>query len=230
MVTGASLRPSAISGSSPGAMISSMEGLAITSRRPTALVGCSLKGLKDGWSGVAEVVWSAAATSPPASVGSVGPSPAQPASMAATVNADRVWRPGNAPLLVSSRSSALQNRGEGLVELVERGRGVHLLAIDEEGRRGVDAEGVGGTRADGRDVVQQLLVGEALLERLLGETRLLGDFQELGLGVAAHEGPLVLLGEERGDEGERLAVARAAGEHRGRSRQVVQRELAHDEA
>ena len=48
MVTGASLRPSDISGNSPACMISSMEGLAITSRRPMSVSGRSLNGLNAG--------------------------------------------------------------------------------------------------------------------------------------------------------------------------------------
>src|SRR5262249_32809711 len=52
IVTGASLRPSAISGSSPGFRISSSEGFCITSRRPTEDGGALENGLNAGVSGV----------------------------------------------------------------------------------------------------------------------------------------------------------------------------------
>src|SRR5690349_18399657 len=139
MVTGASLRPSDISGNSPGCMMSAMVGFAITSRRPTCASGCSLKGLKlAGVSTVAPVCCRDAVfvsvapldVRPP----SVGTSPEHPASAAATITADRMadkfWRPGNTPSL-----SALGF--EGLLEVLERDP-VELLAVDEERRRRVD--------------------------------------------------------------------------------------------
>ena len=105
-----------------------------------------------------------------------------------------------------------------------------LLAVDEEGRRRVHAELLGAARAHGGDVIEELLVGQALVEALLGEARLLGHLEELGPRVAAHEGPGLLRVEQRADQRENLVAARAARQHRGARRQVVERELAHDEA
>src|SRR5262249_34316058 len=126
MVTGASLRPSAISGSGPGCMISAIEGFSMTSRRPTeAVVGVSLKGLEAATAGVARDPWSPAIPSPIEMLPSVVASPVHPASATATNHADSVWRPGNAPLV-----SALEDRLERLLEIGEA-YPAELLAVDE---------------------------------------------------------------------------------------------------
>ena len=186
MVTGASLRPSAISGSSPGCMISAIDGFSMTSRRPTALAGCSLKGLKPR-----RVRRGAGLQAPPSSparrstrLPSVGPSPVHPAR-AATIAIAASWRrPGNTPSVLQ-----LFRIGAKAFSKSSSDAPVELLAVDEEGRRRAHPERVGAARAHGGDVVEQLLVGQALVEALLGEARLLGELEELRPRVALARRP-----------------------------------------
>src|SRR5262245_4299033 len=82
IVTGASLRPSAISGSSPDFMISSIEGFLITSRAPMDEAGSVENGLK-GVSRVTGPVAASAVAGSGAAAARVSPSPVQPCSAAA---------------------------------------------------------------------------------------------------------------------------------------------------
>src|ERR1700754_248778 len=113
MVTGASARPSDISGSVPTFITSAMDGFCSTSRRPTEVTGPSENGLNAGVSGVASPV-----TARLASVGcvvwlpvSVSASPEHPAaSPAIRASAAHTRYLGNG-------SSALQKGLDRLVEV-----------------------------------------------------------------------------------------------------------------
>src|SRR5262245_44134867 len=122
---------------------------------------------------------------PIARLPSVGASPVHPASRAATIPADSVWR-ANAP-----SSSALEDRLERRLE-VGQTYPVELLAVDEERGRRVDAKRLGGARADGGDVIEQPLIGETFLEALLGEACLPGKLEQFRPRVTLDEGPIVL--------------------------------------
>jgi hypothetical protein len=94
------------------------------------------------------------------------------------------------------RANSFQQRFQGLVEAFDGRRLGELLAVDEEGRRGADAEGFGRAGADGRQLVEKSLIGQALIEALLGEAGLLGDFEQFGRGVFFDVGPVSLGFEE----------------------------------
>jgi hypothetical protein len=78
MVTGASARPSAISGSVPTFITSAIDGFCSTSRRPMEVVGPSENGLKAGVSGVVSPGAASAAASTVWLPDSVGTSPVHP--------------------------------------------------------------------------------------------------------------------------------------------------------
>ena len=76
------------------------------------------------------------------------------------------------------------------------------------------------------DLAEQVLVGEALVELLLGDAGLPRDLQQLLLGVAPRSGPGLLRLEQGVDHGVIAVVAGAAGEHEGCGGEIVERELA----
>src|SRR5919198_6163107 len=85
---------------------------------------------------------------------------------------------GSAPPIgkvVKKALSALEIGGDLLVQLLGREGAAECLAIDEKGRRGIDVELLRRARALPLEVAEQLLIREALVEALLGESRLLGD-------------------------------------------------------
>jgi hypothetical protein len=100
------------------------------------------------------------------------------------------------------------------------------LAVDEEGRCGIDLKLVMGYLARLHDLAEQLLVGEALVELVLGDAGLPRDLQELILGVDSGNSPVLLRREHGVDHGIIAVVAGAAGEHEGGGGEVVERELA----
>src|SRR5229473_8556827 len=76
-----------------------------------------------------------------------------------------VGNPGSA----GAQESALQQRFDPLVEFLERGLAPDHLAVDEKGRRRVDLQHLVGELLVGGDLVEQRLVFEAILDRLLAE-------------------------------------------------------------
>src|ERR1700730_17084621 len=71
--------------------------------------------------------------------------------------------------------SALQERLDLLIEFLERGLALDHLAVDEEGRCRIDLQHFAGELLIGGDLVEQRLVLEASLDRLLAEAGLLAD-------------------------------------------------------
>ena len=102
-------------------------------------------------------------------------------SVAATVRRG----PLSCSLCLSSWPAAA--RSSGRTSPASAGRGA--LAVDEESRRRLDAEHVGGARTAGRDVVKQLLVGQALVECFLREACLLGDLEQARHRIALAQRP-----------------------------------------
>src|SRR5262249_59837181 len=104
--------------------------------------------------------------------------------------------------------SLLEIRRHLLLELGQRGGAAQLLAIDEEGRRGLDVELRCATLAHLFDAVEDLLVLEALVEARLGEAGLLADGQQWPQRPLHRPGALLL--EQRLDHGEIAVLAAAA--------------------
>src|SRR3982750_4062114 len=77
--------------------------------------------------------------------------------------------------------SALQQRFDPLVEFGKGCLAFDLLAIEEKGRRRINLQHLAGVFLVGRDLVEQGLVLEAILDGLLAETGLLAD-PDQGLG------------------------------------------------
>src|SRR5205807_8049334 len=101
------------------------------------------------------------------------------------------------------------------------------LAIDEKRRRGIDAElHCPGSRF--LDARKHALIRQALVEALLGETRLSGDAQHRLQRFLHH--PVLLLREQGLNHREILILAGATREHGPGRRQGVEWELAEDEA
>src|SRR5215213_6966975 len=87
-----------------------------------------------------------------------------------------VWIPARASLAgTTGCESALQQRFDLLVEFLERGRALDHLAVDEESRRRVDLQHLAGKLLVGGDLVEQRLILQAVLDRLLAEPGLLAD-------------------------------------------------------
>ncbi len=126
-------------------------------------------------------------------------------------------------------SALREDTFEHLLKFLEHRRAREALGVNEEGGCGIHAEHVRTALADGDDVVEQLLIGDALVVALLREAGLLHDVEERGARIGAHERPVVLLGEHGRDQRQRLALACTAGGHRGDGGQVVEREFAHHE-
>ena len=71
-----------------------------------------------------------------------------------------------------SGRSALQQRIDLLGEVFERDLALDHLAIDEEGRRRIDLQDLVGELLVGGDLVEQRLILQTILDRLLGQAGL----------------------------------------------------------
>src|SRR3954470_5160167 len=99
-----------------------------------------------------------------------GPNIAGRAALLDGNKACAVQRPGRC-----SGTSALEKRVDLLLEFLDRGLALDLLAIDEEGRRRIHFKNLAGVFLVGGDLVEQRLVLQAGLDLLLCETGLLAD-------------------------------------------------------
>src|SRR5262245_59866513 len=145
--------------------------------------------------------------------------------------AGRARKTGSAPTagkVVKKALSALEIRGDLLVQLLGGEGAAKDLAIDEKGRCGIDVELLRGTRALSHKALLQLVIRKALIERLLREARLLGD-REHRLQRFLHH-PILLLCEERVDQRKIFVLAGAAREHRGGKSERIERKFPEDEA
>src|SRR5581483_8060026 len=135
----------------------------------------------------------------------------------------------NLPHASRGARSALQQRIDSLLELLERGLALDLLAIDEEGRRRIHLEHLGRVFLISDELVEQRLVVEAGLDLLLAEAGLLADPRQRLRGVLHH--PVGLRTEQEIDDGKifaGVAVGDAARQHRTGRRLDVERELTED--
>src|SRR3954471_23404798 len=127
--------------------------------------------------------------------------------------------------------SAFQQGLYALVEFLKRLFALDHLAINEKGRRRTDLQHLGCELLIGGDLVEQRLVLEAFLDRLLAQSGLQANpGQRLG-GVLDH--PVVLLLEQHVDNREIFAgiiLGDAARQHRAGGGLDVERELAEHEA
>src|SRR5438034_1313102 len=130
--------------------------------------------------------------------------------------------------VVKKALSALEIGGDLLVQLLGGEGAAECLAIDEKRRRGIDVELLRRARALLLEIAEQLLIREALVEALLGESGLLGD-GEHGLQRFLHH-PVLLLREEGLDQREEFVLAGAARQHGGGGRERIEREFAENEA
>src|SRR5438876_5801052 len=123
--------------------------------------------------------------------------------------------------------SALQERLDLLVEFLERGFALDLLAVDKEGRRRINLEHLAGVFLVGGDLVQQRLVFQATVDRLRAEAGLLADPRQRVGGVLHH--PVVLLPEQEVDDREissGIVLGDAARQHRAGGGLDIEREFA----
>src|SRR4051812_42817524 len=98
--------------------------------------------------------------------------PSQNGQGAAVLTAPREHRPEDNPW------SLFEIGGHLLLELGERGGATQLLAIDEEGWRGLDVELVRGALTHVLNAIKDLLILQTLIEACLAETGLLADGHE----------------------------------------------------
>src|SRR6516162_4412638 len=120
--------------------------------------------------------------------------------------------------------SALEKRVDLLLELLDRGFALDLLAVDEEGRRRINLQHLARIFLVGGDLVEQRLVLQALFDLLLGQAGLLADPRQALGGVLHH--PVVLRLEQEVGHSEifvGIAVGDAARQHRARGRLDVER-------
>ena len=96
---------------------------------------------------------------------------ASPVSDRAAVKVRRVTINGSSGQI----DQLFKQRVDLLVEFLERGLALDLLAIDEEGRRRIHLQHLAGVFLVGGDLVEQRLVLQAILDLLLAEARLLAD-------------------------------------------------------
>src|SRR6516162_1214952 len=111
--------------------------------------------------------------------------------------------------------SALEKRVDLLLELLDRGFALDLLAVDEEGRRRIDLQHLARIFLVGGDLVEERLILEAGLDLLLGKSCLLADPGQRLRGVLHH--PVVLRAEQHVGDREifrRIAIGDAARQHR----------------
>src|SRR5580693_5900012 len=73
----------------------------------------------------------------------------------------------------ASDPSGIDDRGDDLVHGLKAHLSVILLPVDEEGRRGIDAENRLGARTNGLDASTNLLILQTFVEGFLCETGLL---------------------------------------------------------
>src|SRR5262245_17711423 len=131
------------------------------------------------------------------------------------------------PVQAKKPLSALEIGLDLFLQILDRQRPGVLLAVDEQGRGRAHAELGRGPLARLFDVVEQLLIRQALLKALLGEARLLGELLERRQRLL-HRPALLLAGQPL-YHGEKLSLAGAARQHRAGGGERVERELAEDE-
>ena len=102
------------------------------------------------------------------------------------------------------------------------------LAVDEEGGRRIHLEDLIAPRPGIHDLFEQVLVGEAFVELVLGHAGLARDQQELVLAVGAGNRPGCLGREQGVDHREVAVVSGAARQHEGGDREIIEGELAQD--
>src|SRR3954447_3943089 len=107
--------------------------------------------------------------------------------------------------------SLLEIGGHLLLELGEGGGAAQLLAVDKEGRRGLDIELLCRALAHVLDAIEDLLVFQTFIETCLTEAGLLADSHERLQG--ARHRPCALLLEQGLDHGEITLLAAAARQH-----------------
>src|SRR5690606_13994777 len=84
-----------------------------------------------------------------------------------------------ASVIATTELFRCQHRLDDLAERFDRRCLRQALAVDEERRRGADAERIAGARSPGRDLIEQLLIGKALVEAFLRKAGLLGNVEQL---------------------------------------------------
>src|SRR5258708_14430288 len=109
--------------------------------------------------------------------------------------------------VVKKALSALEIRGDLLLQLLGGEGAWKRLAIDEKGGRGIDVELLLGPRALVHEALLHLVIRKALIERLLIEARLLGDGEHRLQRLLHH--PILPLREEGVDQ-RTIAVLAAA--------------------
>src|SRR5215475_1619310 len=103
--------------------------------------------------------------------------------------------------------SLLEIGGHLLLEVGERGGATQLLAVDEEGRRGLDVELLCRALALGLDAVEDLLVFQTFIKACLAQAGLLADGHERLQGPL--DRPCALLLEQGLDHREIALLATA---------------------
>src|SRR5581483_2161380 len=132
-------------------------------------------------------------------------------------------------------ASAFQQRLDGADHVLDGHHALKLLerAVlgidDEERRRGIHAELLRGKLEPGFHQAQRVLVADASVEALLAEADLPRKRQQR-LTRVLHERPVLLLGEQRLNDGEILILRRTAREREGPRRDRIEREVAQDQA
>ena len=144
-------------------------------------------------------------------------SAASPASRSPAAAASR-WR--------SARLA--RGRGQRLREGVIGLRADHLRAVDEEGRRRIDAILVLRHQPLGDDAVRRLLVAHALVELFGPDAAEAGDALQRLARIAGGR-PIRLALEKRVDEGVEAVGRGAASEYRRAQRHLVERVVAKDQ-
>src|SRR6266700_6608638 len=153
-------------------------------------------------------------------------------------------RSGRWPKRVKKPLSGLEIGLDRLLDVLDREGAWELLAIDEEGRGGIDAELLRCPRTHVLDAIEELLILQALVEALLAQPSLLGDGKERLQRPLHH--PIPLLGKQRLDHrvvalrrrlrdlriGRSRAdgLGRAARQHEACGGKLVEWEFAEDEA
>src|SRR5712691_1635020 len=101
------------------------------------------------------------------------------------------------PKWVKKPLSGLEIGLDRLLDVLDREGAWELLAIDEEGGGGIDAELLRCPRAHVLDAIEELLILQALVEALLAQPSLLGDGKERLQRPLHH--PILLLRKQRLD-------------------------------
>src|SRR6516165_7012085 len=124
--------------------------------------------------------------------------------------------------------SALEIGGELLVQLLSGEPAADDLAVDEKSGRRIHSELCRRSIAACFNAGKYLLIRETFLKALLGKPCLLRDRQHRLQWLMHH--PVPLLREQRFNQGEVLVLARTSGQHGTGCGELVERELAEDEA